>query len=69
MACRVQYTGMEGTYQLGLGGTQGIAVGLDVGEGVVVVGGGRALELHVPDVVACLDDDPAVQVCFEALGG
>ena len=58
--------GRHETYQLGLDGTHGIAIGLNVSQRVVIIGSRRALELHVADVVACLDDDPAVQVSLEA---
>ena len=53
------------SYQLCLGWTGGVAIGLDIGELVVVVGTRGPLELHVANIVACLDDDPSMQVNLE----
>ena len=60
---------MGGGYQQGLGWTGRVAISLDVGELVVVVGARRTLKLHVADVVACLYDDPSMQMDLEAKGG
>ena len=39
---------------------------LNISKSVVVVGTGRPFKLHVPDVVACFDDDPSMQVNLES---
>lgn len=46
-----------------------MALAVNVSNGVVFICTRRSLELHVTNVVACLDDDPPVQVYLEtALG-
>ena len=52
-------------YQLGLGRAHWVAVHLHVGNRIVVIGARRPLKLHVPDVVACFDDDPSMQVYLQ----
>jgi hypothetical protein len=40
---------------------------LDISESFILVCTRRSLELHVSDIVACLDDNPSMQVNLESL--
>ena len=39
---------------------------LDLSKSVVIVRTRRPLKLHVPNIVACLDDNPSVQMNLES---
>ena len=39
---------------------------LDLSKSVIIVRTRRPLKLHVPNIVACFNDDPSVQMDFES---